>query len=278
MSALWTDRYTAVIGSDHVAVMHTRSELFRRKIIAEKRSSLSLSGNKAADNKLIMTTLSALFGQMKLQGGKLDIMLAGRFVHLGVLPPLDQALKRGEQLKRIQLHFERVFGAMAAQWSFSTSPAKYQQPVLAAAMDQSLLSDFRQLAESLHLKLVTVEPVLMCILRHWKNRLIKQPIWLIVAESTCYSLLKIERGSVTAVSQATYGEDFSGDALQAVLTREALRLGETLQGKTLYLFSPHKSGLSVEVQGVRLQQLHLPVADAGNTFSASRLLKMSWNA
>lgn len=274
MLASLTDHIFAVIESDHIAVMHTRMGLFRRKIVAEKKSPLTLSTHRSNDNQHIVSTMSALLSQLSIQGGKLEIILVDSLAHIEILPALEQALKTGEQLKRVQLHFQKKFGTVADQWSFSFCPAGFQQPVMAAAIDRTLLSDLRQMAATLNFKLVAVEPVLMCILRYWENRLTPQPLWLVVTRATSCSILRIELDCLTTVLQILCRKAFSGDEIRAHLTREALRLGESLQDKALYLFSTEKLGQSLEMQGTRLQQLHLPATNNGDDFSDLRLLKM----
>lgn len=274
MLALWPDRIFVIISPSRIAVLHTRRKLFKRNVISENKVDLAVAENNSQDTSQIIETLTKLLSKLTLQRGNLDVILSNHFVHLELLPPLDKALKPEEQRKRVQLHFERIYGVVAKKWSFSSNTVKFQQPTLVAAIDQTLLSELQKLAGSLNLKLVSVEPSLMLMLNHWKKRLNGALVKFITLEKTCWNILNLQSLKITSLSQSRYTNQFTSEDFLTVIQREALKNGETLQAKELYLFSPKNPNLTLEASGAKLHQLRLPVTKSATEFTESRVLKL----
>lgn len=274
MLASLTDRVFAFVSPSHVVLVHTRLGFFRRNILSKKTASVSSSKNEETDVSAIASTLTKLLAGSKVKGGKLDVLLSESLVRMDTLPPLQQPLKFEEHLKRAQLQFQKVYGAVARKWSFCTGNVKFNQPTLIAALDQDLLSQLQKVAKSVGLKLMIVEPVLMRILKLLEKRVTNKPAWLVVTDNVLCNVVKFDQNGLSAISQTPYSEDFSSQALQTLLLRESLRDGEPLKGKSLYSFSPNKLDLPAEVEGAKLQQLRLMVPNAKNQYSESSFLSL----
>jgi hypothetical protein len=272
--ALWLNRIFVVISPSHMTLVHTRGLPFNRKVVAEKSVKLQLPEDKSAHNACIIKTLSDMLNSLSVQGGQLTVTLSSYFARISLLPPLVQALKPEEQLKRTQLHFERIYGAIAKQWAFCSSRIKFQQPTLVSAIDQALLSGLQSMADGHRLRLASVEPSLNLILNHWKNHLHNTQAWFVVIEHTCCCIARFDHGVAISVTQFPCKNMLSSAEFQTLIQREALRHGETLHGKNLYLFSPKHPNLSLESGGAKLQHLCLPLAALGTQFSNIRLLKL----
>ncbi len=274
MLALWPDSIFVIISPSHIVVLHTRRKLFKRIVIAENKVDLTVAENNSQDASRIIETLTKVLSKLTIQRGNLDVILSNHFVHMELLPPLDKALKPEEQRKRVQLHFDRIYGVVAKKWCFSSNTVKFQQPTLVAAIDQSLLSELQKLAGSLNLKLVSVEPSLMLMLNHWKKRLNGALVKFISLEKACWNILNLQNLKITSLSQSRYTNQFTSEDFLTVIQREALKNGETLQGKELYLFSPRNPNLTLEASGAKLQHLRLPVTKSATEFTESRVLKL----
>lgn len=274
MLALWPDRIFVIISPDRIVLVHTRSMFFKRKVLAEKIVNFQLAEDGYVDIPLIITKLTGLLSDLAILDGKLYILISSHFVRMSLLPPLAQALKPQEQHKRVQLHFERIYGGIAKKWEFSSCSLRFQQPTLAAAIDNALLTGLQNMADVNGLNLVSVEPSLMFILNYWRNRLIGAQTKFILVEQNCCSILNLDHLKITSLSQLPCKSAIFSEEFQTLLLRETLKDGESLQGKVLYLFSPKNSGLTLDSSVTKLEHLRLPLAEPGAEFSKTRLLKL----
>ena len=278
MSALWPDCIYVVISPSRVALVHTSGMPFGHKVISEKSVNLQSSEDKAIITSEIIKALSDMLSQPILQGAQLEILLTSHFVRMEVLPPLTQALKTEEQLRRTHLHFERIYGAIAKQWRFCSHTVAFQQPTLVAAMDQALLAGLQNVADTHKLKLISVEPGLMQMLKYWQKRLSGPKAKFIFVDQFCCSIVHLINNRIAFVSQLPCKNTLTPEELQTLLQREVISQGESLQGKDLYLFSPKNPSLSVVSSGVKLHQLRLEVTESTARFTRTRLLKLLGDA
>lgn len=271
---MWPDHIYVVITPNRVALMHASGLPFRGKVITEKSVNLQSSEDKATAISEIISTLSKLLSSSLLQGAKLEVLLSSHFVRMELLPPLMQALNPEEQLKRAQLHFERIYGAIARQWSFCSQAITFQQPTLAAAIDQVLWSSLQNVVDTHKLKLVSVEPSLMQVLMYWRTHFKGAQATLIFVEQACCNIVHLMNNRITSVSQLPYKGLLTPEELQTMLNRDYMNHGESQQGKNLYLFSPKNPNLSLVISGAKVQQLRLMATESTAKFTRSRLLKL----
>jgi len=272
--ALWPDRIVVIISPERIVLIHTRGLFFKRKVIAEKSTNFQLTEAGHVDIPHVITKLTELLSELVIQSGELDVLISSHFVRLSLLPPVTQALKPEEQLKRVQLHFERIYGGAAKKWEFSSSSLKFEQPTLAAAIDNTLLSGLRNIADVYSLNLVSVEPSLMFILNYWKSSIVGTQAKFILVEQNCCSILNLDNLKIDSLSQLPCKSSLISEDFQTLLLREALKDGESLQRKVLYLFSPKNPSLSLDSNIAKLHHLSLPVAGSAHKFTKKRLLKL----
>ena len=209
---------------------HPISKLFQRRVtlaIAASGIALNITDYKthvltAADFqwqqanqlKTVIESHHALFRQQAV-----DVVLSNVLVRYTVLPWQDGVLKSSDWQVIAQHAFRSQYGAVAQHWHVAVQLGAFGRPVLAAAIDQSLIETLSQSAEQYGFTIYSITPLLP-LLRglypHDSNQ------WALIAEPARLLLCQFKQGDwvQVQVDVPAMGEEYKQS--EQLITRSML--------------------------------------------------------
>ena len=121
-----------------------------------------------AERRQVFLTPQALGGFKAMK--ELTVVLSNHFVRYAVIPALDGAASREEELALARFHFARVHGERVKGWEVRLSPGTR----LACAVDAALVEGLKACA--------SVQPFLMWAFNRWRRRIPRSGAWLVLRE------------------------------------------------------------------------------------------------
>lgn len=273
MLPLWADRVYVAIAIDRIAILHVGGLPFKRRVVLQKTITLNPQINDSNNFDSIAVQLIAALKSLDIKYGNLEVMLSGQLVHLAMIQGFPKALSSEEQQRVMQVSFERIYGEYARKWHFRSQRFTYNQPVLAAAIDPSLLSLLQKTAKDSGLKLVSIEPAFSQLFNHWRKYLTKQATWLVTAERNYITISTLHGQKFTTIAQAPLTDASSSGELFTLIRREALKQGQAIDGIQIQLFAPHIAS-GDEPSNLNIQRLRLPVANSAKADSGYHLMSL----
>lgn len=124
----------------------------------------------------------------RLKQQAIEIVIANSLVRYSVLPWQAGVYRRQDWQAIAQHAFKKSFGADADSWAYAVCLNRYQSPVLAAAIDQTLMTQLQSLADSIGFELMAVTPLLAKL---QAQRTSHPQAWLCVVEPQRIVLLQM---------------------------------------------------------------------------------------
>ncbi|MDN2709872.1 hypothetical protein O0880_10650 [Janthinobacterium sp. SUN118] len=170
-----------------------------------------------------------------------EFILSDRLVRYAMMPWSAEITSEAERGAMAQIHFQSLYGATAGAWEIQMSPAGYEQARLACAIDPQLLHALRALVSTHKLRLASLRPYLMNVVKQWRKQMTGDAL-LAVMESDQCTMAGFKNGgwcSVRGIRLQTHAATDMG----LLIERELVLQG--LEGATVYLHAP---GLAPAVQ------------------------------
>ncbi|MFC0250872.1 hypothetical protein [Massilia consociata] len=167
--------------------------------------------------------LRALLAQADPRGWTVSVVLADDLVRLWQVPPPKGASRPGDLQAAAALRYQALFGAMPAGWRISAD-WNATQPFLAAAAPEPLLALLETLARAHRFHLVEVVPQFVAALNATRRDR-RSGAWFGLVHGGVLSLAAYEGAALAAVRTAVIPEGADRDWLEALVAREALRVG-----------------------------------------------------
>lgn len=241
MSPLWADQLSVLLCPNRLLVAHRPHGLHAGAMTTTVEPvSASSDGNvswEPATTKL--DTLLANSPQRR--GASLRIILSNHFVRYALVPWNDQLSSEQEHLLFARHHFALTHGPAAKNWATRISLDKPGEAHVASALDQALMDRLTQIAETHHLKLASVEPLLMAAFNRCRQDFREEAQWFVTVETgmLCGALLGRDRW--IALRRWRTQNDWVSE-LPLWLSREQLINEHSASVGAVYLLAPPQAG------------------------------------
>lgn len=260
MSLLSPDRLTLWLAPEEVQAVRTSG--MGQRITALRR--LPLNEAASGDWTECLESCRVLVEEYKPK--VLHVVVSDRLVRYLVLPWNPQVQGASEEMALARIEFEDTYGEQSAgDWTFSVSTEKPGINRLVCALPTALIEGLRALARSNRVRLQSMQPNLIAVMRSQRRDLGPQG-WFINMEGGRLTLLHWNQGGVFWVSSGRCAPRSLESAL-SVLRREMLISG-TASGSAaaqmpIFLVNPMlnltpaapDSDLKVEVAGLSARTL-----------------------
>ncbi|MBI5314684.1 MAG: hypothetical protein HZB34_01780 [Nitrospirae bacterium] len=241
MLPLWADQVSIFLGPDRLLVGH-RPRGLRPAPMTTITVPVSGSSEGSAGWESAAAALeSHLKANPQWRGASLRIILSNHFVRYVLVPWSDDLSNEKEHLVLARRHFAVTHGPVAKNWAIRMSLNRPGESHVASALDESLVTRVSLAAAASHMKLLSVEPLLMASFNRWQQHFREEVQWFVTVESgmLCGALLGRDRW-VALRRWRTQG-DWASE-LSLWLSREQLIGEESAAAGALYLLAPSRVG------------------------------------
>jgi hypothetical protein len=123
------------------------------------------------------------------------LILSNHFAQFELVPWDDQLLNDKEKLAYARHCFEKVYGDAAAAWTLHLSHDKAGSPMVASAVDASLLDAVARTFDGSRLRLRSIQPYLMSAFNQWRHCFKGKTAWFVLVErgKLCMALFHQEQ-------------------------------------------------------------------------------------
>lgn len=229
MSLLWRDQVRFVLCPDQVIAVRVRRG-FRPRILAKEVIPVPKGEGQW------QTTLSSLSQALKQdtwQKADAVVILSNRFASYQLLSWSANALSVAEQQARAQHVFRQTYGESSASLELRISEGNVGTASLVAGIESEIIRSLREVFRTSTLKLVSIQPYLMCAFNAFRHRLKHRAQWFVVQETgmTCAGLL--HQGAWQSIRIKKTSENWLEET-ELVLRREQISNGIAEQVRTVY--------------------------------------------
>lgn len=219
MSPLWRDQLRIVLCPDKVIIVRLGRGM--RPAIVSKHIIDCVPVVGAPPWGAPLDALSRWLTEVKPSKADVVVILSNHFVRYSTLPWAPSVNNASEEQAYARIHFEKIYGDVAALWAVKISGAAYGAPRLASAVDRDLIDILPQFLGKAPLHLQSVQPYLMTAFNASRRRLDKQSGLLILVESGKASCATFGAGQLQNVTAWSLQQN-TADELSALLKREML--------------------------------------------------------
>lgn len=219
MSPLWRDQLRIVLCPDKVIIVRLGKGM--RPAIVSKHIIDCVPVVGAPPWGAPLDALSRWLAEAKPNKADVVVILSNHFVRYSTLPWAPTVNNASEEQAYACIHFEKIYGDVAAQWAIKISGAAYGAPRLASAVDRDLINILPQFLGKAPLHLQSVQPYLMTVFNASRRRLYKQSGLLILVESGKAICAKFGAEQLLNVTAWSLQQN-TADELSELLKREML--------------------------------------------------------
>ena len=213
------------------------------------------SSEGAASWESAATKLEALLAATpQWRGAALRIILSNHFVRYALVPWNDHLGDEQEHLLFARHHFALTHGPAAKSWAIRLSLDKPGECHVASALDQALMDRLTLVAETSHLKLASVEPLLMAAFNRWRQDLHEAAQWFVTVEDGMLCGALVGRDRWIALRRWRTQDDWVSE-LPLWLSREQLIGEESASACAVYLLAPPRAGIDSMSMGAPVRFL-----------------------
>ena len=241
MLPLWADQVSVLMCPDRLLVAH-RSRGLRPGPMTTTMVPVPASSEGAAGWEPAAAKLEALLAATpQWRGSALRIILSNHFVRYVLVPWSDDLSNEKEHLVLARRHFALTHGPVAKNWAIRMSLDRPGECHVASALDESLVSRLSLAAAASHVKLVSLEPLLMAAFNRWRQDFREEAQWFVTVESGMLCGALVGRNRWIALRRWRTEDDWASE-LPLWLSREQLIGEESASVGALYLLAPSQAG------------------------------------
>ncbi|MFW5450509.1 MAG: hypothetical protein ACKE9I_02820 [Methylophagaceae bacterium] len=199
------------------------------------------SGHKARN---VITTKKAFTWQQVLTGFEnnavsinaksVRFILSNQYVRYAVLPWQAGVFSQQDWHSLAENHMRSLYGKAIDKWTIQVAMQGYGKPLVVSAIDRELLVRLDSIATQNNWTIESVEPALMSITNHYRNKINKND-WLMISESQYLLLVEIVNGMVMNFSVTMPPESEISVQARNLLNR-ALKSPQNSELKQLHIF------------------------------------------
>jgi hypothetical protein len=143
----------------------------------------------------ICDALEAELADLASRDLRIEIGLHSSWVRFCLIPWSADFTSRNDRVSFAQHCFFETYGELARRWTIQSSRPAYGNAALGAAIDSELLAGLARSAQKFKLRLAQVRPCLTERIAHARQSIKEETFWFVLADTSNYSLLLINRGA-----------------------------------------------------------------------------------
>ena len=241
MLPLWADQLSVFMCPDRLLVAQ-RPRGFRPGPMITTTVPVPASSEGDAGWEPAAAALEALLAaNPQWRGAALRIILSNHFVRYVLVPWSDDLSNEKEHLVLARRHFALTHGPVAKNWTIRMSLDRPGECHVASALDESLVSRLTLSAKASHVKLVSLEPLLMAAFNRWRQDFREEAQWFVTVESGMLCGALVGRNRWIALRRWRTEADWFSE-LPLWLSREQLMGEESASVGAVYLLAPPHAG------------------------------------
>lgn len=241
MSPLWADQLTILMCPNRLLVAH-RPRGLRAGSMTTTVEPVPASSEGTASWEPSAAKLEALFAATpQWHGASLRIILSNHFVRYALIPWNDQLSSEQEHLLFARRHFAQTHGSAAKNWAIRISLDTPGESHVASALDQALVDRLTHISDMNHLKLASVEPLLMTAYNRCRQDLREETQWFVTVETGMLCGVLLGRDRWIALRRWRIQDDWVSE-LPLWLSREQMIGEDSASASAVYLLAPPQAG------------------------------------
>lgn len=191
--------------------------------------------------------LDALADKLQAERGETTFVLSSQFVRYAVLPWKDELADQNEWLAYAQHTLLSHYGLDLERYTLRLSPQRFGMPVMAAAIENTLLAAIEHCMAACGGKLGAVEPYLMSVFNAHRGAFTQASFWLCILEADRITVARINDGAWTHVAVRAIDQSAGWQAgLETAITRELLKVPGDPANATVYLHGATPAKLNLQ--------------------------------
>ena len=251
MSVLSRNELRITLCPDHAALLAIehrltgrgmRHELLGQEIIPAVVSAGEAQSPARRQYDPVLQALDAFLPAYTGRKFAATVILSNHFLRYVLVPWSDSLSEEAEQLAYARHCFTEVYGDTAGHWEIRLSPGEEDDPQLASAVDQRLLTSLRLILTRHDISLVSIQPHLMAAWNSAYPMFRRRSAWLALVEPGKLCLGLIRRGSWQKLRSLRITAGWPA-ALPQMLEREACLLGLQEAPREALLIAPESGAL-----------------------------------
>jgi hypothetical protein len=216
-------------------ITFVKAPAFGRRIIDKQFYPFETTINHDASHiYALLNTVLQKHSTKKTQ--QLQLILSSDFIRFMVLPAQKTPLSASDQLAFASALYRDVYGAISEAWVIKSDDALPPQPNLCAAIDQTMLEQFRLIASQHQFSLTSIAPYTTELINQFHLK--EYDGYLAIIEPSRIVLSHF-KGAIQSIQQVKY-EDNWIISLQVLLNKAILRNGVSTQNLMIYAPLHHK--------------------------------------
>jgi hypothetical protein len=241
VSLLWADQLTILMCPNRLLVAH-RPRGLRAGSMTTTVEPVPASSQGTASWEPAAAKLEALFAtNPQWREASLRIILSNHFVRYALVPWNDHLSSEQEHLLFARRHFAQTHGPAAKSWAIRISLDQPGESHVASALDQALMDRLTLAAEASHLKLASVEPLLMTAFNRCLQDFREETQWFVTVETGMLCGVLLGRDRWIALRRWRIQDDWVSE-LPLWLSREQMIGEDSASASTVYLLAPPRAG------------------------------------
>jgi hypothetical protein len=240
VSPSWREQVTITLSLQRVTL-----ERYARGLRPRRKDSKRLGCAAGTSGRAWQPALDALREALthpNMAPADATVVLSNAFVRYLLLPWNPAIVTAQEEAAFAQARFQQVFGDAAQGWVVRLSPARPGAPVVACALERTLLDALTALIDGSALRLRSLRPSLMALCNA-RARLPAGDAWIAVAEAGRLLIAAVRAGEWASLrSRALNGHT---PRLGEIIDQEALLLGFAPGSEKIYVHADDDAGLDL---------------------------------
>lgn len=221
MSPSWRSRIVIALGPSRLALAVVERG-WRPK--AKEPAVLQFEcANGEAPWQAPVAALDAWLKEAQPKNAEIELVVSDRFARFALIPWSDAVRKQSELAALATIHFETLFGALAAEWDIKVDMSEYAQPGVGCALDKAFIHALRELTVRYKARLASLQPNFIRSYNRWRNRLGNDGIFAVVEPGQCV-LASYQKGAWHSLRSVPIQDDIE-QSFPILLKREVLMQG-----------------------------------------------------
>lgn len=221
MLPLWREQLLIALGPDELSWIKLGGALHKQ--VTDKRT-VQIDG--AESDHAWDGAIAALRSVAQEQARNrlvVRIVLSNHFVRYLLIPPSNEIASHEEELALARFHFARVHGDASQEWDIRMHHSRAGGTRLACAVDGGVINALQQTFPDAHLRLASVQPMLMAVVNQ-RQDIPDREAWVLMVEARRTCLLLIDEQMSIRVVQNVRGQFADADSWVSLVERERWRI------------------------------------------------------
>ncbi len=256
MSLLSRNSLSIVVGSQQIAVLHTRRTLTLRgqHFDVLGREVVSAGTEDGSGWHRTAIALESVLPRLAQPGVTATVILSNHFVNYALVPWRDN-MSDADELAYARHCFKEQYDDASDAWDVRVSPGRAGMAALASAVDVTLLAELRGVLGKAGVRVQSIQPHLMVAFNNCHAGMEGRNAWFALLEPGNLCLCLLRNGQLTWMRKVRIGDPWQ-DEFSTILEREAYLAEAGLEADDVFLWAPQLEGKQSIARG-RWNIMHL---------------------